>query len=30
MIGRLEAGIPAKYKMNLTAEDKTKYQKMLA
>jgi hypothetical protein len=29
MIGRLEAGIPAKYKMNLTAEDKTKYQKML-
>ena len=29
MIGRLEAGIPAKYKMNLSAEDKTKYQKML-
>jgi hypothetical protein len=29
MINRLEAGIPAKYKMNLSAEDKTKYQKML-
>ena len=29
MIGRSEAGIPAKYKMNLSAEDKTKYQKLL-
>ncbi|WP_407595412.1 putative solute-binding protein [Acinetobacter lwoffii] len=29
MISRLEAGIPSKYKMNLSAEDKTKYQKML-
>ena len=29
MINRLEAQIPAKYKMNLTAEDKTKYQKLL-
>ena len=29
MIGRLEAGIPAKYKMNLSADDKTKYQKLL-
>lgn len=29
MIQRLEAGIPAKYKMNLTAEDKLKYQKLL-
>lgn len=29
MISRLEAGIPAKYKLNLTAEDKTKYQKLL-
>ena len=29
MINRLEAGIPAKYKMNLTAEDKLKYQKLL-
>ena len=29
MINRLEGGIPAKYKMNLTAEDKTKYQKLL-
>src|SRR5690606_30230985 len=29
MIKRLEAGIPSKYKMNLNAEDKTKYQKML-
>ncbi len=29
MIDRLEGEIPAKYKMNLSAEDKTKYQKML-
>ncbi|EOR02136.1 putative solute-binding protein [Acinetobacter tandoii] len=29
MINRLEAGIPAKYRMNLNAEDKIKYQKML-
>ncbi len=29
MINRLEASIPAKYKMNLTAEDKLKYQKLL-
>ncbi len=29
MINRLEGEIPAKYKMNLSAEDKTKYQKML-
>lgn len=29
MINRLEAGIPAKYKMTLSTEDKTKYQKML-
>ncbi len=29
MIGRLEAGIPSKYKMNLSVEDRTKYQKML-
>lgn len=29
MIKRLENEIPAKYKMNLTAEDKLKYQKML-
>ena len=29
MIARLEAGIPAKYKMNLSAEDKLKYQKLL-
>ena len=29
MIKRLEAGIPAKYKMNLSAEEKTKYQKLL-
>ena len=29
MINRLEAAIPAKYRMNLSAEDKTKYQKML-
>jgi len=29
MINRLEAGIPAKYKLNLSAEDKTKYQKLL-
>ena len=29
MIGRSEAGIPAKYKMNLSADDKTKYQKLL-
>ncbi len=29
MINRLESGIPAKYKLNLNAEDKTKYQKML-
>ena len=29
MINRLEAGIPAKYKMNLSAEDKTKYQRLL-
>ena len=29
MINRLESSIPAKFKMNLTAEDKTKYQKML-
>ena len=29
MINRLEAGIPAKYKMNLTAEDKLKYQKLM-
>ncbi len=29
MIQRLEAGIPGKYKMNLSAEDKLKYQKML-
>ena len=27
MINRLEASIPAKFKMNLSAEDKTKYQK---
>lgn len=29
MIQRLENGIPAKYKMNLTADDKLKYQKLL-
>ena len=29
MINRLEAGIPAKFKMNLSAEEKTKYQKLL-
>ncbi|NHB59433.1 putative solute-binding protein [Acinetobacter shaoyimingii] len=29
MINRLESGIPAKYKMNLTPEDKLKYQKLL-
>ena len=29
MINRLESSIPAKFKMNLTPEDKTKYQKML-
>ncbi|ENX50665.1 MULTISPECIES: putative solute-binding protein [Acinetobacter] len=29
MINRLEAQIPAKYKMNLTPEDKLKYQKLL-
>ncbi len=29
MISRLEAGIPSKLKMNLTPEDKTKYQKLL-
>ena len=29
MINRLEASIPAKYKMNLTVEDKLKYQKLL-
>ena len=29
VMANLEAGIPAKYKMNLTAEDKTKYQNML-
>ena len=29
MIARLEGGIPAKYKMNLSAEDKLKYQKLL-
>ena len=29
MINRLEASIPEKYKMNLTAEDKLKYQKLL-
>ena len=29
MISRLEAAIPAKYKINLTPEDKLKYQKML-
>ena len=29
MIGRLEASIPAKYKLNLTAEDKLKYQKLM-
>ena len=29
MINRLEAGIPAKYKMNLNADDKLKYQKLL-
>ena len=27
MINRLEAQIPGKYKMNLSAEDKLKYQK---
>ena len=29
MINGLETSIPAKFKMNLTAEDKTKYQKLL-
>lgn len=29
MINRLEASIPAKYKLNLSAEDKLKYQKLL-
>ncbi|WP_249441524.1 putative solute-binding protein, partial [Acinetobacter baumannii] len=29
MINRLETQIPGKYKMNLSAEDKLKYQKML-
>lgn len=29
MINRLEAGIPAKYKMNLNPADKLKYQKLL-
>ncbi|OTG62640.1 putative solute-binding protein [Acinetobacter silvestris] len=29
MINRLEAGIPANYKMNLTADDKLKYQKLM-
>ena len=29
MINRLEGAIPAKYKMNLSAEDKLKYQKLL-
>ena len=29
MINRLEAGIPAKFKMNLTADDKLKYQKLM-
>lgn len=29
MINRLEATIPAKYKMNLTPEDKLKYQKLM-
>jgi hypothetical protein len=29
MIKRYEAEIPAKYKMNLTAEDNLKYQKLL-
>ncbi len=29
MINRLEGGIPAKYKMNLSAEEQLKYQKLL-
>ena len=29
MINRLEANIPAKFKLNLAADDKTKYQKLL-
>ncbi|OTG79596.1 putative solute-binding protein [Acinetobacter sp. ANC 4648] len=29
MINRLEAGIPANYKMNLTPDDKLKYQKLM-
>ncbi|MDM1758795.1 MULTISPECIES: putative solute-binding protein [Acinetobacter] len=29
MISRLEASIPAKYKVNLTADDKLKYQKLM-
>ncbi|WP_445114506.1 putative solute-binding protein [Acinetobacter sp. WZC-1] len=29
MINRMEAGIPAKYKLNLSAEEKLKYQKLL-
>lgn len=29
MISRLESSIPAKYKVNLTADDKLKYQKMM-
>lgn len=29
MINRLEASIPAKYKLNLTPEDKLKYQKLM-
>ena len=29
MINRLESGIPGKYKLNLSAEDKLKYQKLL-
>ena len=29
MIKRYEAEIPAKYKMNLSAEDKLKYQKLM-
>ena len=29
MINRLESSIPAKYKMNLSAEDKLKYQKLM-
>jgi len=29
MIKRLEMGVPSKIKMNFSAEDKTKYQKIL-